>query len=105
MLRRISIKILLALITIVAGTQIARTFDLVGRGLPPFGSFSGGPFDIVNNANLNVHMTLPIVAKQGRGLPFDFKEGFESWALWNYGGAWHSLANWGETRTSKALLG
>lgn len=25
-------------------------------GLPPLGSFGGGPFDIVNLANLNVHL-------------------------------------------------
>ena len=24
-------------------------------GVPAFGSFSGGPFDVVNNSNLNVH--------------------------------------------------
>jgi hypothetical protein len=32
-------------------------------GLVPFGSFSGGPFDIVNNGNLNVHFEIPIVNK------------------------------------------
>jgi hypothetical protein len=38
-------------------------------GTPPFGSFSGGP-DVVNNANLDVHLSIPVVNKAGRGLPF-----------------------------------
>ena len=42
----------------------------VAVGLPPFGTFSGGPFDFVNNANLNVHFEIPVVNKAGRGLPF-----------------------------------
>ncbi len=36
-------------------------------GLPPFGSFSGGPVDTIDNANLNVHFEVPIVSKAGRG--------------------------------------
>ena len=32
-------------------------------GTPPFGSFSGGPFDTVNNANLNVHFAIPIFSR------------------------------------------
>jgi hypothetical protein len=38
----------------------------VQTGTPPFGSFGGGP-DVINNANLNAHLTIPIVHKLGRG--------------------------------------
>src|SRR5436853_6453042 len=41
----------------------------VSYGLQPFGSFSGGPFDIVNNQDLNVHFAIPVLNKAGRGLP------------------------------------
>ena len=47
-------------------------------GLPPFGSFSGGPFDTVNNANLNVHFEVPVFSRAGRGLSF-------SYSLWRWG--------------------
>src|SRR5260370_30066979 len=35
-------------------------------GTPPFGSFAGGP-DIIDLANLNSHITVPILHKAGRG--------------------------------------
>ena len=38
-------------------------------GIPPFSSWSGGQFDNVNIGNLNVHFSIPIVHKPGRGLP------------------------------------
>lgn len=41
----------------------------VATGLPPFGSFGGGPFDTVNLADLDVHLQIPIVNKPGSGLP------------------------------------
>jgi len=33
-------------------------FSQVSTGMPPFGSFSGGP-DVTNLGNLNVHYTFP----------------------------------------------
>ena len=47
-------------------------FGQVATGIPPFSSFSTGAFDIVNNANLNVHFKIPIINKPGRGLPFAY---------------------------------
>jgi RHS repeat-associated protein len=52
----------------------------VATGTPPFGSFSGGP-DIVNNANLDVHLQIPILAKAGRGLPFSFSLSYDN-SVW-----------------------
>ena len=50
----------------------------LGGGFPPFGSFSGGPFDTIDNANLNIHFEIPIVSKAGRGLPFKFAMNYDS---------------------------
>src|SRR5207253_5399298 len=50
----------------------------VSYGLQPFGSFSGGPFDIVNNQDLNVHFAIPVLNKAGRGLPFNYSDGYDS---------------------------
>jgi hypothetical protein len=43
----------------------------VATGFPPFGKFSGGTFDTVDLDNLNVHFSIPILNKQGVGLPFN----------------------------------
>jgi hypothetical protein len=53
----------------------------VATGLPPYASFSGGPFDTVNNANLNVHFAIPVVQKGGRGLPFNYLLSYDS-SIW-----------------------
>ena len=53
----------------------------VATGTPPFGSFSGGPFDVVNSANLNVHIAIPIFARAGRGLPFNYALSYDS-SVW-----------------------
>jgi len=42
----------------------------VAVGTPAFGSFGGGPFDVINLGNLNAHFTIPIAHKAGRGMPF-----------------------------------
>ena len=60
----------------------APAFAQVTTGLPPFGSFSGGSFDTVNNANLNVHFAIPIVNKAGRGMPFTYTLTYDS-SIWS----------------------
>jgi RHS repeat-associated protein len=52
----------------------------VATGAPPFGSFSGGP-DVVNNANLNVHLSVPVLNKAGRGMPFYYNLAYDS-SVW-----------------------
>jgi len=39
----------------------------VSTGAPPFSSVGGGPFDTVNLGNLNVHFSIPVMHKAGRG--------------------------------------
>ena len=68
-------------------------------GLPPFGSFSGGPFDTVNNSNLNVHFEIPIIGKAGVGLPFAYTLTYDS-SVWypvtsGFVQQWTPVNNWG----------
>ncbi len=59
----------------------AVTFAQVQTGLPPFATYGGGSYDQINLANLNVHLTLPIMGKPGRGVPFAYNLGYDS-SIW-----------------------
>jgi hypothetical protein len=50
-------------------------------GRQNFGSFSGGP-DIINLGNLNVHLDVPVLHRQGRGIPFIFDLTYDSASVW-----------------------
>jgi RHS repeat-associated protein len=50
-------------------------------GTPPFGSFGGGP-DIINLANLNSHIPIPIITKAGRGTAFTYNLSYDT-SIWN----------------------
>jgi RHS repeat-associated protein len=58
----------------------APCFGQVQTGTPPFGSYGGGP-DIINLANLNAHLTIPIVQKAGRGTNFTYYLNLDS-SVW-----------------------
>jgi len=78
----------------------------VATGTPPFGSFSGGP-DIVNNANLNVHITVPVLNKAGRGLPFSYVLSYDSSIWYPAGNVWTPVTNtnWGWDGVNQAATG
>jgi RHS repeat-associated protein len=69
----------------------------VQTGIPTFGSFGGGP-DVINLANLNSHITVPIIQKPGRGMPFAYDLIYDSsvWfpvgssgsQSWSFSGSW-----------------
>jgi YD repeat-containing protein len=60
----------LALFILVFYVNISCTWAQQAQtGFPPFGSFGGDSFDTVNLQNLDVHLTIPIMNKPGRGLP------------------------------------
>src|ERR1700676_4083501 len=61
-------------------------------GTPPFGSFGGGPFDTINLGNLNVHFTVPILHKAGRGMPFVYDLKYDS-SVW-YLGSVNGIQTW-----------
>ena len=56
----------------------------VATGTPAFGSYGGGPFDTVNLGNLNVHFSIPILHKAGRGMPFNYDLSYDS-SVWTSG--------------------
>src|SRR5437879_1882577 len=81
---------------IILGLGTARA--QVATGTPPFGSFSAGP-DIVNNANLNVHIVVPVLNKPGRGLPLNYNLTYDG-SIWYPVGSsgnqtWVSNTSWG----------
>jgi RHS repeat-associated protein len=70
----------------------------VATGTPPFGSFGGGP-DIINLANLNVHLAVPVFGRAGRGTSFSYTLVYDSsvWSPVVSGSttAWQPVANFG----------
>jgi len=85
----------LALCPLIAPAQVQ-------TGTPVFGSFSGGP-DIINLANLNSHITIPVLNKSGRGMNFNYNLIYDS-SIWypvtsNGIQSWQyaTATNWGWT--------
>src|ERR1700756_3449569 len=82
----------------------------VQTGTPPFGTFSGGSFDTVDLANLNVHFGVPILQKAGRGIQFHYVMDYES-SIWvptvsGSSTSWQPINNnWGWRAQSEALTG
>jgi RHS repeat-associated protein len=72
---------------------------------PAFGSFGGGP-DVVDLANLNVQMTIPIRHRAGRGIDFDYNIEYNSsvWQPVTVGStkSWTPDPQWGWQRLQPA---
>jgi RHS repeat-associated protein len=77
-------------------------------GTPPFGSFGGGP-DIINLANLNVHIDIPVLNKPGRGINFTYNLSYDSsvWYPVTSGGTttWAPVYNYGWRGQTEAGTG
>jgi RHS repeat-associated protein len=86
-----TISALLVLVTVALGQGPA-------IGTPPFGSFSGGPFDVINLGNLNVHFTIPVLHKAGRGMPFAYDLNYDT-SFW-YPGYANGIQTWQPVNTS-----
>lgn len=54
----------------------------VATGAPLFGSFGGERFDLINLANLNIHFSVPIFSKPGRGMVLSYVLQYDS-SVWN----------------------
>jgi hypothetical protein len=77
-------------------------------GMPPFGSFGGGP-DVINVANLNAHLSIPILHKKGRMTDFGYNLAYDT-SVWypSISGSttvWTSVANFGWTAETQAYKG
>jgi RHS repeat-associated protein len=93
------VLILLALALIFEGLVATSVSAQVVQGTPPFSSLGGSPADIINLFNLNSHITIPVLHKPGRGLPFDFNLTYDS-SIWyptssSGSGSWQATPNWG----------
>src|ERR1700719_1396744 len=101
--RHILMSLLVSLLCVrIASGQVA-------TGFPPFAPFSGGP-DIVNLANGNVHIIIPVFSRSGRGMPFSYALQYDS-SIWSpydgggYYGAWSSPIGMGWTPASISEVG
>jgi len=74
------------------------TFGQVPTGTPAFGSFAGGP-DVINLANLNSHIDIPVFHRAGRGMNFAYDVTYDSsvWYPVKSGSttSWQPVFNWG----------
>ena len=84
-------SVALALLALPSSAQVV-------TGTPPFGSFGGGP-DIINLANLNSHIAIPVLHKPGRGPNFTYDLSYDSSVWYPVGGSgnqtWAPVYNWG----------
>ena len=91
------------LLLLLASLLPSSTFAQVTAGTPPFGSFSGGP-EIINNANLNAHWTIPVLHNPGRGTNFTYDLSYDS-SVWYPVGSWQPVQNWGWRAITEILTG
>ena len=100
-LRYLFLMILLALSSQIASAQVT-------TGTPPFGSFGGGP-DVINLANLNSHIAIPVRNKAGRGLNFTYDLSYDSSVWYPIGSSgsqsWQPVGNWGWRGATEAATG
>jgi RHS repeat-associated protein len=89
---------ILFLLTVLVPTARIAPAQGPATGTPPFGSFSGGP-ESINNANLNVHWTIPVLHKPGRGTDFTYDLSYDSSVWYPVGSSgnqtWQAVANFG----------
>src|SRR5579864_2116502 len=97
-MRRLGRFLLHLLFFVVATVSLSVAQGMVATGTPAFSSAGGGPFDSVNLGNLNVHFSVPVLHKSGRGVPFDYDLEYDS-SIWVPTGttskSWKPIFNWG----------
>jgi hypothetical protein len=101
-------RLLFVIISILFATSAASAQVQVTTGTPPFGSFGGGP-DVINLANLNSHISIPVRHKAGRGTDFTYDLSYDS-AVWYPVGAsgsqtWQPVTNWGWRGQTEMAIG
>jgi hypothetical protein len=81
----------------------------VAIGTPPFGSFGGGPFDVINLGILSVHFAIPVFRRSGRGTSFYYNLTYDS-SVWvpvtsNGVTSWNPVGGWGWQSQTNAATG
>src|SRR5258708_30231783 len=84
LLSRFSIASAVAVLVLLAVPMTASAQVVVG--IPPFQSFGGGP-DVINLGNLNVHYSIPVFSRAGRGMPFSYGLAYDS-SVWQPSTSW-----------------
>src|SRR2546423_608092 len=92
-----NICLIFVILVLFSMGALAQTQPAIGT--PAFASFGGGPFDVVNLGNLNVHFAIPVLHKAGRGMPFNYDLSYDS-SVWypvasNGNQSWQHVDKWG----------
>src|SRR6266542_5544542 len=90
-----TLLVILLALTISSASQVT--------GIPPYQSFAGGP-DVINLGNLNVHYSIPIFSRGGRGIPFGYGLAYDS-SIWQPSAGVWLLSGGGLHRDTAALVG
>lgn len=64
-----------------------------------------GNIDVINLANLNVHLSVPIFHRAAPLVPFDYNLSFDSTVYYPNNGAWTPVSNWGWRGITEAYVG
>jgi RHS repeat-associated protein len=88
----------LRLLTVVLFLSACSLNAQTATGIPPLSSATGGP-DVINLGNLNVHLSIPIIHKPGRGMPFTYDLSYDN-SVWypvlvSGSQSWQPTPNWG----------
>ena len=92
----VSIAVVVVMLSVTCAAQVK-------TGVPPYQSFGGGP-DVINLGNLNVHYSIPVFSRAGRGMPFNYALAYDT-SVWSPSTAWTPNSNWGLHRDTAALVG
>jgi hypothetical protein len=75
----VMLRKILSVLLLVASAGLA--MGQVITGTYPYGTFDNKGFDTINVGNLNVHFSIPVINKTGRGLPFWYNLSYDN-SVW-----------------------
>jgi RHS repeat-associated protein len=101
MVRLTIVRFILVLVLVCVSLQSALSQSTTG--VPPFATFIKGNVDAINVAGLDNHVTIPIISKAGRGLPFGLAMNYDS-NVWSAGRSWAPAQNWGWSPINTSTL-
>ncbi len=97
-------------VLIILALAAEGAFAQVPTGTPPFGTFaSNSAQDVIDLANLNAHIPIPVLHKAGRGVDFTYDLSYDSsiWSPVTTSGvtAWQQVQSWGWRGQTEAATG
>lgn len=99
----------IALFGLMLAASAPAALGQVTTGTYPYGTFSNKGFDTINVGNLNVHFSIPVINKAGRGMPFTYNLSYDS-SVWipekvNGSLVWVPVQNFGWRGDSEIVTG